>query len=329
MDGNVCYSLGVTVKQRIAELKSRVIDIDSDGYCLLRALQTVLSVNENIQLSNDDIAELLMSELMENASDYEQFITTPMASFRSEMERFILHGIYNRDGVDLVIPAICNALDIAVVVIQESTSGKCSEIRQNPTRKTGLPKFVAYLLRSRLKNGAEHFDAVVHGQLDQEMSVNETKQYTKKQNQQKYVQKSIFSMFGAHNSDRHRSVKSSGTVPDASEQKLTSFKLSPNVGTKSVNCHDDMSSSTEPYNSVSDCLAMSSSSVEFSVACCSSENSPMLNQTAVDDVMPANIDALPPQCPPDLGSSSPVQPVLKSYPITVHGNQKRKFQSAW
>lgn len=238
---------GTTLDEKMMELDSVVIEIAKDGHCLLNAISECLQRNYKLPVSTTELFETLKCELLTNTSEYGNFLVFPNCKpdsyslqLETELDRLFTHGVYNNDNVDVVIPALCNSLQMTVIILQKGTDGKLIEIRQTPSRLGEDSKYLVYLLRVYASNGAEHYNAVVRS------SVN--KLPTKPARKRKvYVQSFISDMFSS------KQQKTSGTGPGlgsvSESTSLQSNLVIPDESLSRSTCASSNSHCTAEYSS--------------------------------------------------------------------------------
>jgi OTU-like cysteine protease len=162
--------LTVTLEQKLADISSEVVCIEGDGHCLLNALRTVLvqdpSIDVGPHLSISDIIGKLREEIHDNYDFYESFLVVKEGSdkrstFRDDIDRLVSKGIYDNDSSDIALPALCNAFNITIIILQPR-GDSLLEIRHSPNRKESEKMCMVHLLRTPTE--PEHYDAILQVQ---------------------------------------------------------------------------------------------------------------------------------------------------------------------
>jgi hypothetical protein len=133
-------SVVVSLQHKLQELNSTVVDVPQDGYCLLNSVHQVLARNGTADMSVSIIKTKLREESMTHFSHYESFLCAPTTCsskeiFQNDLQLYLCSGVYDTDAGDLVIPLLCNALGITIVVFEQQET--LTEITQK-TQKTHL-----------------------------------------------------------------------------------------------------------------------------------------------------------------------------------------------
>src|SRR6476469_4289447 len=109
----------MTIEQTLSEFlcseSLTKMDISADGYCLLRAVETVLRVDELKNISMDEIKHLIRVEIADNLEEYKAFYPDDVAlrkTFNEQLNSYLDRGNYNSEIGDFMIGAMCNALHI-------------------------------------------------------------------------------------------------------------------------------------------------------------------------------------------------------------------------
>ena len=161
------HPVTLSLEQLMKNLESEVVLIPKDGHCLLNSVVVSFSQNHKAPtITAEQLKKLLETEFAVHMDHYAQYLTSKSASnFKYDLQQ-LFRGVYDTDAVDVVIPALCNALQLDIIIFQQ-IGNQLHEICQRPSRLTlndQIPgnqnKYPVTLLRSGTV-GHEHFDAIV------------------------------------------------------------------------------------------------------------------------------------------------------------------------
>ena len=121
-----------------------------------------------------ELGDILKKELTSNESYYADYITfsesesgnksftTKTCQLSAEIDRLLTNGVYNTNSVDLVIPALCNSLNMTLIILQRNSENQLIEILHTFQRSDfSSSKYIVYLLRVLLPSGTQHYDGLV------------------------------------------------------------------------------------------------------------------------------------------------------------------------
>ncbi len=153
-----------------------------------------------MKITQHEIQQKVKSEFLSNLSYYSSFCyALDESSIISNLSKYIDEGFYNNQIGDIGISALCNAMNIHLMIIeqlpQSGIISHLSEISHPPSR---VPvKYVINLLRYGAFTGPEHYDALVENKcktkIEQVPSDNITNTVTNKR--RKLSQLSLSTMF--------------------------------------------------------------------------------------------------------------------------------------
>ena len=113
--------------------------VASDGHCILHSVSEALEWETGIARSIDHMFQLVVLEVCDHAEYYQDF-SPHNKNVVDEVIQWSMDRKYDRDSVDLVLNILCNALSIAITVVEEgrvqhSERVVVIELRQVPGRE--------------------------------------------------------------------------------------------------------------------------------------------------------------------------------------------------
>lgn len=129
--------LNETQEQKLSLKGLEVHSVKADGHCLLHAIREVMHCDHNISITLDELKTMLKVEVLNNFDEYKQFLAdgevqifdvdgkivdsesdpkTARDKFSKELNSYLNNRVYCSDATDYVIPALCNALSLTLVI---------------------------------------------------------------------------------------------------------------------------------------------------------------------------------------------------------------------
>ena len=141
------------------QLPGKIIEVQGDGHCLLRAVNVTLQYLGMI-MTHLELCEALISEVVFHKKYYEAF-ETDTQDIISGLCKFIFNKEYNTATSDILVAALCNALSATAVIYQfQEATGNYTETVQAPGRPGVISKNTFYLVRTG-ENLSAHYSALV------------------------------------------------------------------------------------------------------------------------------------------------------------------------
>ena len=121
-----CKKSELSLAQLLLDRRLKVVAVPGDGLCLLHAVRTVLNNDERFDTTTADIAEKVWSEVRRNLSHYKPFFQTSCSSstILKNLNAYFDAGKYDTDVGDIAIPALCNALELHIIIFEEHQENK-------------------------------------------------------------------------------------------------------------------------------------------------------------------------------------------------------------
>ena len=152
----------------------KVVEIPSNGKCLLLVIKKCLEVNFDIKRDEKNIACKIWKELKDSLSIYSDFTTqNPMDSLNDAWRYLSMkRNTYTLEVVDVIVCAAANALNINIKIFQEQ-EGFLKNLAIEPTRT--LSPATVYMLFVRdskplldPRNTNAHYNAIVNTALNKD-----------------------------------------------------------------------------------------------------------------------------------------------------------------
>lgn len=129
--------------------------IPGDGYCLVNS---VIVAMEQLKLPGipprDILLQMAKYDILSNMDVYNSFIVTD-DDFKSKLEKYISHGSYNSDIVDLIMYSLSNSLKLTInTYVVEGEFYVLEDLRQI-TPHSGFSNHFLNIVRHR-----DHFNVI-------------------------------------------------------------------------------------------------------------------------------------------------------------------------
>ena len=146
------------ISQSLMTNGRQVLRVQGDGHCLLHAVKESLHAENIATVSVQTLCDKLMEEVCVHLSYYEKF-SSEGSNVSEELQRYIADKDYNSDTIDLVLAALCNALEVDAVIYQ-TRHGSLQEIHMRPGRPAVTSAGSVHLVLMGTGIGA-HYDAAI------------------------------------------------------------------------------------------------------------------------------------------------------------------------
>ena len=152
----------------------KIIDIPSNGKCLLLAIKECLDVNFDIKRDVKNIVQKIWQELKDPVNYYADFITQNAADLLNDARWYLSmkRNTYTLEVVDVIVCAAANALNLNIKIFQEQ-EGFLKIIALEPTRTPSPATIYMMFLRDSKplldpRNNNAHYNAIVKTALNKD-----------------------------------------------------------------------------------------------------------------------------------------------------------------
>ena len=120
---------------------------------MLQAVYRGLSASSSCKLSEEEIKEKVLEEFLEHREEYMPYSAIPAEETLAYIQKWADAGLYATDSADLILFLLSRALDIRIVIVQESCE-KVTTLELLPRNHDLQPETVTLIKRGQHFNYA-------------------------------------------------------------------------------------------------------------------------------------------------------------------------------
>ena len=141
----------LTLGTYLGKYNYEVVPAQKDGHCLIMAIRLCLERDHGMIFTDGDIKKLITYEVFQNNSTYIQYYDGTVLAMLRSLDRYIVHGIYSQQVVDIAVLAVGKILRVNMC-IYKNQQGKAILYSQPCNRPTTCDVY--------LKFDREHYDSI-------------------------------------------------------------------------------------------------------------------------------------------------------------------------
>ena len=143
----------LTLGTYLGKYNYEVVPAQKDGHCFITAIRLCLEHDHGMLFTDGDIKKLITYEVFQNNSTYIQYYDGTVLAMLRSLDRYIVHGIYSQQVVDIAVLAAGKILRVNMC-IYKNQQGKAilySQPCNPPTTRDVYLKF-----------DREHYDSICY-----------------------------------------------------------------------------------------------------------------------------------------------------------------------